>query len=283
MNEDTRVVVCCYAGDQHQVIGSLGAYLHHQCPVTILSPEDSPAGIVYPGVDCKFAGRRAYIGQESLDRQLEHLKLMLTYPEKYFLVHDSDSFLLDPKIPAYLYAEPDVVWSNQVDDAIPEHQDTFPEGWPHVAFQPPYFLSRATIEKMVAVGDDERVKATHMMPFIDYYMMALTTVAGLPWKRFMDCVSCPIAIDVVAHPLEGQTQHEKEVYGNGYKIAMDAVLNRGAVIVHSIKDPLAVHAFLEARKRFLVGNPEPVPRASPPPIVGRGPRWNRHSGGGQKA
>lgn len=265
MNEDTRVIICCYAGDMHQL--HMPVYLQHGCPVTVLSPDDSRAEI--PGVDCKFGGKRAYIGQDSLDRQHEHLKLMLTYPENFFLIHDSDSVLLDAKIPDYLYAEPDVVWSNQVEDAIPEHQDTFLEGWPHIALQPPYFLSRKTIEAMVAAGDDPRVKATHMMPFIDYYMVQLTMVAGLSYKRFADCLSCPIACD----PLKAQTllPVHRETYSNGYKIAMRGVLNEGAVIIHSVKDPSAVQEFMQARKQFLVGNPNPVPRVSPPPVVGGGP------------
>src|SRR5258708_5855871 len=119
MNKNTRVAVCCYAGDQHQVIESLGMYLHHACPVVILSPEDSKAEINYPGVVNRFGGKRAYIGQDSLDRQAEHLRLLLEFPENHFLIHDSDSVSLDPKIPDYLYEQPDVVWSNQVTDAIP--------------------------------------------------------------------------------------------------------------------------------------------------------------------
>src|ERR1035437_5005933 len=135
MNEDTRVAVCCYEGDGHQVIEALEFFLHHECPLTVLAPEDSKVDVNYPGVTNVFAGKRAYLGQDSLDRQVLHLKALLQFPENHFLIHDADSVLLDPKIPDYLYAEPDVVWSNQVNDAIPEHQSSFPEGWPHVAFQ----------------------------------------------------------------------------------------------------------------------------------------------------
>ena len=267
MNEDTRVAVCCYEGDQHQVIHSLGMYLHHECPLVVLSPEDSKAEIRYPGVENRYGGKRAYIGQDSLDRQREHLKILLTFPENHFLIHDSDSVSLDPKIPDYLYAEPDLVWSNQVFDDIPEHQATFPEGWPHVAFQPPYFLSRKTIEAMLAVA--EGITASPMMPFIDYYMVQLTATAGLPWKRFLDCVSCPIAIDPVTHPRP--TDHELSVYSNGFKIAMDHVRHKGANILHSVKDHRAVQALAEAHRAYLadhggVAATEPVQAA---PHVGR--------------
>jgi hypothetical protein len=280
MNEDTRVIICCYEGDMHQL--NLGAYLQHGCPVTVLSPDDSRAVIDHPGIDCKFGGKRAYTGQDSLDRQHEHLKLMLTYPENFFLIHDSDSVLLDAKIPDYLYAEPDVVWSNQVDDGIPEHQATFPEGWPHIALQPPYFLSRKSIEAMVVVGDDPRVKATPVMPFIDYYMVQLTVVAGLPYKRFADCLSCPITCD--PRQRDNCNAGQIETYKSGYQIAMNAVLHGGATVLHSVKDPSAVEEFLQARRQFLVGNPNPVPRMSPPPTVG-GRRRGRviYGGPGLKA
>lgn len=286
MNPNTRVVVCCYAGDAHQI--NMPAMLRHECPVTLLSPEDAPVSIeMLVGnwnspvtIDCKFGGKAAYIGQDSLDRQIEHFKILLTYPEQFFLLHDSDSVLLDAKIPDYLYAEPGIVWSNQVDDAIPEHQATFPEGWPHVAFQPPYFISRDAIEKMVAVADDPRVKATPMMPFIDYFMVQLTVVAGLPWQRLMDCVSCPIAAD----PRKTDVPpHHHQTLANGYQIAMQAVLIRGAVFAHSIKNPVVVDEFLQARQQFLAGNPNPVPRSGLPPRVGGGPRHPSHRQGRHRA
>src|ERR1035437_1545947 len=167
MNANTRIAVCCYAGDQVQVIKALDNYLQHGCPVVVLSPEDSPAEIRYPGIENRFAGKRAYIGQDSLDRQREHLKVLLTFPEEYFLVHDADSVCLSAKLPAYLYAEPDFLWSNVVNDGIPEHQPAYPSGFPHIAFQPPYFLSRKTIGGLLAAS--EGIQANPVMPFIDHY------------------------------------------------------------------------------------------------------------------
>jgi hypothetical protein len=263
----TRVVICCYEGDAHQLY--MPGYLQHGCPVTILSPDDSRAIFDIPGVDCAFAGKRAYIGQDSLDRQREHLKLMLTYPENFFLCHDSDSIALDAKIPDYLYDDPDVVWSNQVDDAIPEHQGEFPENWPHVAFQPPYFLSRSTIEALIAVGDHPDVQASSVMPFIDYYMVQLTMVAGLRWARFRDCLSCPVAAD----PRKAGLLDPADVttYTMGYQIALEGI-GRGANILHSVKDPAAASRFIEARKKFLADNPDHNPQFSIAPVVRGGRR-----------
>jgi hypothetical protein len=228
MNKDTRVAVCCYAGDQHQVVGNLNAYLHHGCPVTILSPEDSQVVINHDSVTNRFGGKRAYIGQDSLDREAEHLRLLLEFPENHFLIHDSDSVSLDAKIPDYLYAEPDILWNNQVNDPIPDHQAFFPDSWPHVAFQAPYFLSRKTIEALLAVKDDPRCKASPMMPFIDFYMVQLAYTAGVPWKRYPDCVCCGpgLALGLISHNIS---------------------------IYHGIKDPKLVTALVGARRRFLSG------------------------------
>jgi hypothetical protein len=260
---DTRVIICCYEGDKHQLY--MPGYLAHGCPVTVMSPEDSKAIFDMPGVDCAFAGKRAYIGQDSLDRQLAHMKLMLTYPENFFLCHDSDSVMLDAKIPDYLYAEPGVVWSNLVGDGIKEHQPVFPPGWEHIALQPPYFLSRQVLEKMVAAGDTggDLVKASAVMPFIDYYMVQLTMVAGLPYKRFADCLSCPITGD----PKRQYDQGHIDLYAAQTKIAQGAV-NGGAMILHSVKDPEAARKFIEMRQRYLAGNPDHNPQFGPMPVVG---------------
>ena len=224
LNPDTRIGVCCYAGDGDLVRGNRDLYLHHGCPVTILSPEDSP--VVVEGLDHRQGGKAAYIGEASLQRQAEHLRLLLEYPENHFLINDADSFVLDPKLPDYLYAEPDVVWSNQVNDDIPQHQATFPPGYPHVAFQPPYFLSRKTIEAMLAVKD-QIVISHDMMPFIDYYMVQLTMTAGLQWRRFHGCACCHMSL------------------------ARRLVRTDNLSIFHGIKTSADARALLHLRKQFL--------------------------------
>jgi hypothetical protein len=270
MNEDTRVINCCYAGDVHYI--NLPAMLHHGCPVTIMSPADSKAIIEHPGVDCAFAGKRAYTGQDSLDRQHEHLKLMLTYPENYFLIHDSDSVMLTPRIPDYLYRDPDVVWSNQVDDGIPDHQAYFPSDWPHVAFQPPYFLSRKTIEAMVAARESGHpfTNASPMMPFIDFYMVQLTMVAGLRWSRFRDCISCPITLNPISHPVERRRADTQALYLRHIAMVYEGVSKRGVSILHSVKDPEAVDYFMQGYREYLENNPGAIGggRQLPPPRVG---------------
>jgi len=256
MNSDTRVIVCCYEGDGHQVAEALEFYLHHGCPITVLSPVDAKVAIDHPNVTNLYGGKAAYIGQDSLDRQAVHLAMCLDFPEKFFLLHDADSILLTPEIPKHLYEKPDVVWSNQVFDDIPEHQSTFEEGWPHVAFQPPYFLSRETIGKMLAVMDDPRVKASPVMPFIDYYMVQLTMVAGLEWSKLPDSISCPISCDLRKLHI---TARDKETYGLGMQIAREAV-NRGVVFLHSVKNHVAIRQLMALREAYATGNPYHEPR-----------------------
>jgi hypothetical protein len=143
---------------------------------------------------------------------------------------------LSPKIPDYLYAEPDLVWSNIVNDEIPDHQPAYPEGFPHLAFQPPYFLSRKTIKGLLAVAGDIRANPT--MPFIDHYMIQLAIRAGLPYKSFLDGVSCPISWDPPSANL-----------------AEDAVRHRGCTLMHSIKRKQDLNRMIGAREDYVRAHP----------------------------
>lgn len=267
-NNDTLVSVHCYAGDLHQVEGNLPAYLHHKSRVAVVSPTDSVATISHPDVDNIQAGLVGYTGQVSLDRQLLQMQALLTnYPKhKFFLLNDSDSAVLDPVIPAFLYEE-DVVWSNMVMDHIPG-REPFPDGWPTVAFQPPYFMSRRLLEKMVEAGlsGHPLVKATGSRPFIDFYMVQLTMVAGLPWKPMKDAVSWPISINRVAHP--NPDAGTRAVYDHGFQLASNAVRNEGVSIVHSTKDGETTATLVELRRQFKEGHPDWSAKDREIPIVG---------------
>lgn len=229
MNPDTRVSVHCYEGDKQQVIDMLPAYTHHGCPVTIISPDDSRVELpAVPGLlDCAFGGKRQSMGQLSLDRQREHMRMLLGYPEHFFLMNDADSVCLSPELPAYLYAEPDILWSNLVYDPIPAQQRGYAPGFPRLAFQPPYFLSRPTIERLLAVA--EGVVANPVMPYIDHYMVQLSVKAGLVWKGFPDGVSTGISIE------PGKME-----------LAQVEVRHKGAVFIHSVKDRMFLDPLLRA-------------------------------------
>ncbi len=240
MNEDTRVVVCCYAGDRHQVIEMLDLYKHHERPITVLSPDDSRVDI--DGLDCRYVGKAAITGQDSLDRQAAHLKILLTLLEKFFLINDSDSFCLSPKIPDYLYAEPDVLWSIIMADTMAyrnglcdgpsgePRKQYYPDGFPKLAFQPPYFFSRTVLEKLVAASTT--VEINPHLPYIDHYMVQLAVRANVPWKNYTNRFSAPISSD------PGMPS-----------VAYDAVKN-GVVIIHGAKGVKWSAPLVEAHRQF---------------------------------
>jgi hypothetical protein len=176
--DDTVVAVCCYLGDAALVERAMPVHLAHECPVVILSPSDSPVAI--PGARCHLAGKRAYIGAESWTRQHEHLKILLSYPQKYFLIHDADSLCLSAKIPDRLYANAeDTLWSNEVTEPRP-HASPYPK----IAAQPPYFLTRESIQRMLLASP--RVPVHPITPYIDFAMLAWACEAGLKHRAFTE-------------------------------------------------------------------------------------------------
>jgi len=225
MNEDTRVAVCCYAGDKPLVEGNLGLYLHHECPVTILSPYDAPVEIVHPDVTNAFGGKRAYTGVPSLERELIHLRLLLAFPENHFFINDADSACIVPKLPDYLYAEPDVVWSMVATDGDPDPY--LDPTLPHVAFQPPYFLSRKTIEAMLA--NAHKVEYDPRLLNIDHYMVQLTFAAGLPWRGLQKAVGGHFSTNA-----------------NHFATGVRAAATDGYIFFHGAKKPETFAAFVAA-------------------------------------
>ena len=227
MNPNTRVAICCYSGDQHQIKENMDAYKHHECPIVALSPDDAKATV--EGIDNRYGGLREYIGVKAIERMREHLKILLTFPEEHFLIHDADSVCLDAKLPDYLYAEPDVLWMNLVQNDVPQQQAFFPDGFPHIAFHPPWFMSRKTITTLLSVEVDPNPN----LLFIDYWLVQLALKTGLPWKGFTGAVSFPTA----------------ETFWAG--AAWDAVRYRGVNFVHAVKTRSVLNSLTTARKGFL--------------------------------
>jgi hypothetical protein len=239
VNENTLVSVHCYQGDADLVREFMPQYLHHECPVVVMSPADSPVRI--HGMECRSAGKRGYFGQGSLDRQREHLKLLLTYPFRYFLLNDADSFCLSPELPAYLYKHENVLWSNEVTEGRP-HASPYPK----LGVHPPYFLTRATIEKMLTVN----VKAHPITPFIDWYMLALACEAGVGHAAFPDGRSFPAwRHGAIPETKElGHDFHHEETRGgvDGAKLMSSQVRSSGVIFIHSVKHPHVRDELVEA-------------------------------------
>lgn len=225
-NPRVLVTVHGYTGDAHQIRMMLPFYEHHKLPIVIFSPEDSPIVNVGPHI-CRHGGKRAYIGPLSLERQRRHLEMMLEYPFEYFLAHDSDSVCLSPLLPAYLFAEKNVLWSNEVSDAMHTRAADYP--WPQLAFQPPYFFNRRVAEQLIAAAP--RVPVDAKTPFIDWCMMSWSVEGKVNHKNFRDGVSCPTS--------------DRNCAGH-----MARCVEGGAVMLHSIKKPIALAQMVNARKHY---------------------------------
>jgi hypothetical protein len=239
MNPSTRIVVSCFSGDKQQIEQSLDLWLHHGCPVTFMSPEDAPVKIVHGGVDNQHAGQRARSGPIAHARQLVYFQLLLSYPEKFFLINESDSFCLDPKIPSYLYDEPGTFWCNKDES--------------------PQFMSRDSIEQMLGVA--YRVRAT--VEWNDRYMIALARAANIPVKNFRASVLGPISgrydpvtgemftpfgAEAFGRPEGAPLSPElSKFYTDHYNSAMIEV-RAGASLVHSVKNGNAAHELAAAYK-----------------------------------
>lgn len=231
MNADTLVTVHGYSGDAHQIKSALSVYEHHKCSVVIFSPQDSPISKMGPHI-CRAIGKRAYTGPESLVRQKLHMEAMLEYPFNWFLANDSDSMCLSPQIPTYLYREPDVLWSNEVSDMM--HVRPASYTWPRLAFQPPYFMHRRVIERLLTVADS--VPCEPQTPFIDWVMMAWAIASGCPHKNYVDGASYP-------------TRNSPE----GLHVMRGVVRQRGKVMVHSIKEARVLRWLVQDHALYLRG------------------------------
>ena len=278
LNPDTRIAVVGYSGDQKQIEQSLDLYLHHECPVTILSPEDAPVVINHPSVDNRHAGGRAHYGPVACARMLAHLKILLTYPENFFFMNESDSLCLDPKIPNYLYRDADTVWSNG-GPCMPYNAVKLTGGCPALSFQAPWFFSRKTIEAFVSVADrvlipmpaDEKDRAAYEW-WVDLYLVQLTHAAKLRYDFYLDRYLGPISgrydesTGIMVDPMPNTTDlgrgrifdlsaplvpYDKaltKIYAKGLENALGAARN-GACMIHSVKNSIASKALLAAYKR----------------------------------
>lgn len=229
MNRRTLVSVHGYAGDAHQIKMLLPIYEHHECPIFVVSPVDSPA-VVDPHWTVT-AGLRGYIGQGTWDRQHLQMKRLLDFDFDWYFMNDADSFCLTPELPAYLFEDKNILWANKVDDFRKPGQTwtdangsitwapDYHAGHEICALQPPYFCSREALQKMVDA--DTGLIACPICPFIDWYMVVAADAAGVKHQGFRTGVSC-----------ETETETGLRLVGNRVR--------EGATFVHAVKRQ---HAF----------------------------------------
>lgn len=207
INEETLVAVFGYGpsehkpedwgyshkGDADRIRMLLPYHVNHECPIVILSPEDAPIKFMGAHI-CRHAGRRGYIGQESIDRQKKHLRMLLEYSFEWFLLNDSDSVCILPEIPRYLYEARRCFFSNEAVDPRPHKT-----GLPKLALQPPYFLDREALQAIVGMSD--RVDMDSRTPYIDNYMLRLVCAAGVEHRPYQ-------GQNVMVHPVKSLSNLE---------------------------------------------------------------------------
>lgn len=234
MNDDTIVVVSAYAGDQHQVEANLPVYLHHRCPVVILSPADKPiVRVADARVHCQWAGEAEWAGPKSLKRHLRFLNMMLEFRQSWFLMHDADSVCLSPDLPDYLY-QSKAAWSNEVPDL-----NTGASLLRKVAVQPPYFFHRDVLEAIVAKAANpptsyygEITGDPIVTQCIDHYHHQLSAECGFPEKSFPDGASWETSSEL------------------GLREMTRKVRDDGTVFVHQVKSSSALLTLLGAHEVF---------------------------------
>lgn len=235
MNERTVVAVCCYQGDSPQVVNALEMYKHHGCPLVILSPKDSP--VEFKGIKAAQFGRRAYIGQDSLDRQRFYMKYLLdNFSSDFFLLNDSDSFCVSAEIPAQAYAESaNSIWAGIITESRP-HTSPYPK----LALHPPYFFNRESLVKMLKVA--ESIKAHPVTPYVDWYMLAIACEAGLTLRAWAELEHDPKDAPVFSSNAPPEIRCWQEL---DYRIRY-----KGTRMLHPIKTPEQVAICVEARKFY---------------------------------
>lgn len=223
-NKDLLVAVFCYQGDRRQVDELMPFFEHHKAPIVIVSPDDSKVTKVGPHI-CVRAGKKGYIGQHTWDRQRDQMEQLLQFPQQWFLLNDADSFCVTPEIPSSLFRDDNTVYSNQVDDfrkpgeswqGMPPWPKDYHKGYPLIAMQPPYFLHRNAMKKIVdkATG----LVACPICPFIDWWWIPAVYAAHVKHARFPLCASCETSTP------------------NGKAVMNQCVKERQAQFIHSVKD-----------------------------------------------
>lgn len=187
MNPDTLVVVHCYEGDAYRVNAFLPWFLHHQCPVLVLSPADSQVRIQHPEVKSRSGGKAGWKGQHTLARQVKHWELALKEKANWFLLNDADSMCITDELPAYLYSDENKFWCN----VLCHENEHLESDKPNL--NPPYFMSRKILKQLVKASKDFEIpEEANLEPHdwgqaIDgFYSHLVMNVCKIPYENMPD-------------------------------------------------------------------------------------------------
>jgi hypothetical protein len=235
MNANTGVFVSAYAGDKHQVESNLSAFMHHECPVIILSPANAPITEVSDSrVHCQWMGEAGWAGPHTLVRHRLFLEAMLKFDFQWYLMNDADSICLSPELPAYLY-EGRLAWSNEVRDlnAGTSHIEK-------IAVQPPYFFHRDVLVGLIKAAENPPVSYYGELTgdpiptgCIDHYHWQLTVGSGFPHFNFHTGASWETTSEF------------------GLDQMARAVNYLGKVLIHQVKSRYVLERLLLEYRQFL--------------------------------
>ncbi len=230
----TLVAVQCWSGDQARVEQHIGMWLHHGLRVLLISPTNEPLTYNHDQVICDQRGLNDYNGEVSVERYKAQLDALLDYDEDWYLLLESDSFCLSPRLPDVLFDSPDAVWANTVDlryfvdmNDDPDPEVTYQMFNP--AMQSPWFFSRSALERMLEVADTAWDACPPYARFIDWWFPTATRMADLDLRSF--------GMLGVSHPFQGPP---------GISLVAEYV-RMGAVMIHSVK---YTDIFLSARDAY---------------------------------
>lgn len=248
----TLVSVHCYSGDRNQVEDQLPYHKRLGHNVVVLSPEDAPVEL--PGVECRTGGQAEWCGWKSIRRQFNHMRQLASMPYNWYLMNDSDSLCIQRSVPEYLYGDDGLFWSNTEYNLTTDHSDLskqyrYPRGYhfPHVGFTPPFFMSKAVLNKLLEAEAQFPWDSDPILPAIAWQMMVLAVVAGVPYRTYPTAPGFRSSFAAYRH---------SDMHSNGFPVdgaaQMVESVRRGTVMLHSIKHRKvldAVSAAYDARAR----------------------------------
>lgn len=281
MNENTIVVVQCWAGDAHQVDELMPVWQSYGVPIVLMSPADAPVERDYPNVRCISAGKRGWSGEHTIDRQIEHWKIINSFDQEYVFYPDADSFFVDNEFPEYVYA--DAVFSNQLSTydwwnrvyhyAFEDQREGERElqvRWaanflieyaktrkatiaemhalcPYV-MQPPYWFSQSTMTRMIEAAPAARERDDFPIPFIDWYWPAVAKQSGVDARGWGgDGVSLPLNHD-------GSQVGTKNM---ALEFATQMLASGQGRWIHSCKNGQTAELLIRERQKFLALQSQP--------------------------
>jgi len=201
--------------------------------VLLLSPVDEPVYVSHPQVTCRSVGPNDYNGDLSVERYKQQISALADYDVDWFMLNESDSFCLTPNLPDYLYGDPDLVRANYANpwNWINTNNDPQPMATLMVhdtAMQAPWWFSRRALLRMIDVMDAAWDGCPPYAKFIDWWFHHAPHLAGLRHESY--------GLGGTTWPISGAEG----------AAAIRHKIVEGAVMVHGVKDDVALAGILQA-------------------------------------